>query len=319
MDNLIFLCLAITSFFSFYLFLNYILNKRSSICRIKKYIGVQETERKKDAKRDFKVGLSIIGNSIGKFSVFDKYKNKIQKELIMAHILLKGEEFITISAICFLIFTIIFMIVFQKIFLGIPFGILGCIIPSFIVKRKKKKRIKVLNDQLGDAIVLISNSLKAGYSFFQSIDMVSKEMQPPISEEFLHLQKEINLGYTMELALENMSNRIDSDDLSLVIIAVLIQRQVGGNLAEVLDNIAGTIRDRVKIKGEIKTLTAQGRISGAIIALVPVALGLVLEFTSPEYIGLLFINPTGWAILGGAVFMQAIGIYSINKIIKIEV
>lgn len=294
-------------------------SKREYVSRIKKYVDHKEIERKREPKTDFKAGLGVIGNAVSKLSVFGNYKNKVQKELIKAHILLKGEEFITVSIISSVICILLFGALFKNIAVGIPFGILGWMVPSLIVKAKKKKRVRLINGQLSDAIVLISNSLKAGYSFFQAVEMVSKEMSPPISEEFAQLQKEINLGYTTEQALENLTNRVESDDLGLVIIAVLTQRQIGGNLAEILDNISGTIRDRIKIKGEIRTLTAQGRISGLIISLVPVGLGIVLQLTDPDYMGLLFTNPVGWAILGIGLAMYVVGIYSINKIIKIEV
>lgn len=319
MLQLIFLSLAITLTLVIYLLISYVINKRSYINRIKNYADIQEIERKKESKKDIKAGLNIIGSKISKLSIFGNYKTKIQKELIKAHILLKGEEFITICIISFIGAFLISMGIFQNVIVGFVFGILGWIAPSIIVKRKKKKRVKVLSDQLGDAIVLISNSLKAGYSFLQAVEMVSKEMTPPISDEFAQLQKEINLGYTTEQALENIMKRVESDDLGLVITAVLTQRQIGGNLAEILDNISGTIRDRLKIKGEIKTLTAQGKASGMVISLVPVGLGLVMQVTNPDYIGLLFSNKLGWGILAVAVVMQSIGIYSISKIIKIEI
>lgn len=319
MLSMIFLSLTITLTLIIYLIITYLSNKKGYINRIKDYADVQATERKKEPKKDIKVGLNIIGSKISKISIFGNYKIKIQKELTKAHILLKGEEFITISIFSFIGALTVFTLAFRNILIGLVFGIVGWVIPSIIVKQKKKKRLKVLNDQLSDAIVLISNSLKAGYSFLQTVEMVSKEMTPPISEEFAQLQKEVNLGYTTEQALENIIKRVDSDDLSLVITAVLTQRQIGGNLAEILDNISGTIRDRLKIKGEIRTLTAQGKASGTVISLVPVGLGIMMEVTNPEYIGLLFTHTLGWAILAVAVIMQAVGIYSISKIIKIEV
>ena len=319
MLQLILLSFTITMTLVIYLIISYASNKKGYINRIKNYADIQETDRKKEPKKDIKAGLNIIGSKVSKLSIFGNYKNKIQKELIKAHILLKGEEFITISIFSFFSAITISTLIFRNILIGSIFGIFGWILPSIIVKRKKKKRVRVLNDQLSDAIVLISNSLKAGYSFLQAVEMVSREMVPPVSEEFAQLQKEINLGYTTEQALENVIKRVESDDLGLVITAVLTQRQIGGNLAEILDNISGTIRDRLKIKGEIRTLTAQGKASGMVISLVPVGLGIVMEVTNPEYIGLLFSHKLGWAILAVAVLMQTVGIYSISKIIKIEV
>jgi tight adherence protein B len=198
-------------------------------------------------------------------------------------------------------------------------SIIAWLFPTFILRARIKKRVKSLNEQLSDAIVLISNSLKAGYSFFQAVDIVAKEMTGPIAEEFALLQKEVNLGLTTEKALENLVARVKSDDLELVVIAVLIQRQVGGNLSEILDNISSTIRERVKIKGEVKTVTAQGRASGFIISLLPVGLGLILFVINPEHISTLFTDPIGIAILVFSVMMELIGIYFISKIVKIEI
>ncbi len=165
----------------------------------------------------------------------------------------------------------------------------------------------------------MSNSLRAGYSFLQAMDMVAREMSPPISEEFTSTMKEMSLGSPTETALATLSDRVGSEDLELVVTAVLIQRQIGGNLAEVLDNIADTIRERVKLRREIKTLTAQGRMSGIIIGVLPCALGVFLYAVNPEYISLLFTHPTGRLMVGLAVFGEFIGMLVIRRIIAIEV
>jgi len=184
---------------------------------------------------------------------------------------------------------------------------------------KTAKRRKAFNSQLGDALILIANSLRTGYSFMQASDMVAQEMRPPISSEFARAVKEMNLGVTIEEALANLGKRINSEDLDLVLTAVLIQRQVGGNLSEVLDNIARTIRERVRIRGEIRTLTAQGRISGVIVSLLPIVLGLIIYLLNPEYVKLLFVHPFGKILLGVAGLGQVIGILVIRRIVDIEV
>ena len=150
-------------------------------------------------------------------------------------------------------------------------------------------------------------------------DIKDRGFPPPISLEFQQILKEVNLGVNTEKALEDLSKRVQSQDLELIIMAVLIQRQIGGNLSEILDNISETIRSRIKIKGEIKILTAQGRISGIIISLLPVALGVVLYFINPSYISELFKNPLGWAMIALAIAMQGMGIFLIRRIIRIEV
>src|SRR5438067_7696671 len=148
----------------------------------------------------------------------------------------------------------------------------GYLIPGFYVKYRIGQRLKKFNSQLGDTLTLLSNALKAGYSFAQAVDTVAKNGTPPISEEFARAVREMNLGGSVEEALNNMVKRVDSDDLDLVVTAVAIHRTVGGNLAEILDNIAHTIRERIRIKGEIRTLTAQARASGYLITALPIFL-----------------------------------------------
>jgi len=323
--------ILISTFLSVFLFvyqiLKLLMGKQNPIMRLTKYTNIVEVrggeERKKNKQKEFKVGLGFIARGVKDAKSLDGYKKKIQLELQRAHILLKPEEYITVSIILLFAFgTFTFLLSSSSpfaIIVAMIGGIVGWLLPSLYLKIKIKKRIKFLNDQLNDAIVLISNSLKAGYSFFQAVDIVSKEMTGPMAEEFTQLQKEVNFGTTTESALENLVTRIKSDDLELVVTAVLIQRQVGGNLAEVLDNISSTIRERIRIKGEVKTVTAQGRMSGMIIAMLPPALALILFLINKSHVMVLFTDPIGLAILGFSVFMEFIGIYFISKIVKIEV
>jgi tight adherence protein B len=278
----------------------------------------QEGQEKRNFNRIIKNLLSS-GKEIGNLGIFNGYKKNIQAQLIKAHIPLKGEEFITLCIISAITFMIVFFIVSKSIITGLTLGTIGWYLPILFVKSKKKKRIKLLNDQLGDAISLISNSLKAGYSFFQAIDATSTEMSGSIAEEFAQVKKEINLGLSTEYALENLVKRVESDDLELMITAILIQRQVGGNLAEILDNISETIRERIRIKGEVKTLTAQGRMSGLIISILPPAMGVVLALINPKHIGVLFTSKLGLMMVGISIIMELLGIYFINQIVKIEV
>ncbi len=321
MLGLIIILIFITATFITYFILSYVLGENKSITRINKYVNHEYSfmqEEKSPREGIIKI-VSTMGKKFGNLGIFTAYKKRVQSELNKAHVLLKGEEFISICMITMIGCILFFSIILRNIAMGLLFGLIGWNIPMMFVKRKKKKRIKLLNDQLGDAIVLVSNSLKAGYSFFQAIDTVSTEMSGSIAEEFGQVKKEINLGFTTEQALENLIKRVDSDDLELMVTAVLIQRQVGGNLAEILDNISGTIRDRVKILGEVKTLTAQGRMSGMIIAFLPPVMGALLFLINPQYIILLFNNTLGLIMVGISVLMELIGIFFISKIVKIEV
>ncbi|HHX77511.1 MAG TPA: secretion system protein, partial [Firmicutes bacterium] len=166
---------------------------------------------------------------------------------------------------------------------------------------------------------IIANGLRAGYSFPQAMDVVAREMEPPIAEEFNRVIRDNRLGKTMEEALKELTERNDNEDLDMIVTALLIQRQVGGNLAEILDKIENTIRERVRIKGEIKTLTAQQRMSAAIIVLLPFAVTGIIYLMNPDYIMTLFRQPLGLIMVAVALVFQSLGIFMIRKIVNIDV
>lgn len=265
------------------------------------------------------VAWRALIRQLSKYFESQQLSRLLEHKLIQAGWPLKGSEFLVICLGTALFLLLLVFIVTAKILIAVLGAIVGYLLPIFVLKLKIAKRVKTFNEQLGDSLILIANSLRTGYSFMQSIEMVSREMPQPISVEFGRTLREMNLGVTTEDALHNLAKRMNSDDLDLVITAVLIQRQVGGNLAEILDNIAGTIRERVKIKGEIKTLTAQGRISGLVIGIMPVGLGMIIYSINPEYIRILFTAPQGKMMLIGAVFSEFLGIMLIRKIVNIEV
>jgi tight adherence protein B len=193
------------------------------------------------------------------------------------------------------------------------------LLSGVFLKFRQGRRTRAFNNQLGDTITLLSNALKAGYSFAQALSSVSRNASPPISEEFARATREIALGISVDDALNHMVQRNKSEDFDLLVTAVQIQRVVGGNLAEILDTIAYTIRERVRIQGEIRTLTAQARVSGIIITLLPFGLAGVLEVISPSYFGPMLSETLGHILLGVGIFSIAIGAAAIQKIVKIEV
>ena len=204
--------------------------------------------------------------------------------------------------------------------------VLGFWLPNFWLGRRKSKRLKAFNSGLADTIMLLANSLRAGSSFLQAVEMIVREAQPPISTEFARVIREVNLGLPLDDALANLGRRMKSDDLDLMITAIAIQHQVGGNLAEILDTISYTIRERVRIKGEIKTLTAQQRMSGYVVGFLPVALVILLSVIAPTFMAPmlqkppeLFGQPAGLFILGIGGFMMAVGFFLIRRIVDIEV
>ena len=303
----------IAVFVLFFSVLSGLFGKTADIDRLKKYtdrneMAKEEAPKKKDS---YKSGLGFLARSIERLGLFYRYKENMRKMLVKANLLLKPEEMVSIALVSFVAAGFFGFVLTQSILFAVMFAFVGMNLPAFILKKRIKKRIKTINGQLGDTISILSNSLKAGHSFFQAVDSVVNEMNGPISEEFAKLLKEINLGGSTEGALENMVDRVGSDDVELMVTAVLIQRQIGGNLAEILDNISNTIRQRVKMKGEIKTLTAQGRISGIVISLLPVGLAMMMALISPDQFRVMVTEPIGIVMIGMAVVMEFIGYFFI--------
>lgn len=329
MPGLISILIFTSSLLFLYTIFSYIFLRPNITYRLGKYLDGDDSNYAKDIEigdKSKKIKtfhtrklLNNLGKKLSEFMMFKRYTNKVQKEIIKAGLLLKGEEFLSIQILCFLGLGLINFYTSKSIIVAIILGLMGWILPSLIIRIKKKTRYKAFNEQLGDGIVLISNSLKAGYSFLQAVQSVATEMPDPISYEFKKLLKELRFGYSTEMALENLLLRVESDDLELVVNAVMIQREIGGNLSEILDNISETIRERVKLKGEIRTLTAQGRISGVIVSFLPVVLGLILYLMNPEYMMLLFNHQYGIMMLIVSIINQIIGMIIITRIVNIEV
>jgi tight adherence protein B len=205
-------------------------------------------------------------------------------------------------------------------------AVIGFFLPRMWLGRRRASRLNAFNKQLPDTITLIANALRAGSSFLQAIEMVVRESTPPVTVEFGRVVREVNLGLAFDVALENMVRRVRSDDLELMATAITIQHQVGGNLAEILDSIAFTIRERVRIKGEIRTLTAQQRMSGYVVAGMPIGLMAVLFVLAPGFTKPMFQNPpgimglpAGLIVLAIGGFFMFIGFMLIRRIVAIEV
>ncbi|MGH2522962.1 MAG: type II secretion system F family protein [Anaerolineales bacterium] len=215
--------------------------------------------------------------------------------------------------------------------IGIAFavvgGIVGLFIPRIYVGFAQGRRLQTFDNQLGDMLNLVVNGLRAGYSSMQALESVGKELPPPISVEFRRVVQEIQLGIPQEAALANLTRRIPSPDLDFVVTAINVQREVGGSLAEILDNISYTIRERVRIKGEIRTLTAQGMMTGYVVSLLPIGLGLFLYLVNRPYMSLFWTAPPfifgipicGISMLIVAALMIGIGFAIVMKIVDIEV
>lgn len=260
------------------------------------------------------------------------FATRLSVELARADLKLKPAEFIifwVISPILFVAFAFALGFVFAGLQNPVALAgaaLVGLYFPRFYLKRRQGKRLQAFKDQLPDTITLLANSLRAGSSFLQGIELVTREGQPPISEEFERVVREMSLGMALQPALSNLSRRVDSEDLELMVTAINIQSQVGGNLATILDSIAYTIRERVRIQGEIQTLTAMQRYSGYVITLLPVGLAGILFLISPTYINAMLEKPPELFGLPMGVIFFIIGLISmgmgyvlIRRIVDIKV
>jgi tight adherence protein B len=203
--------------------------------------------------------------------------------------------------------------------IGVVCAVIGYNLPKLYLNRRRKSRINKLNQQLPEALMNISNSLKAGFGLLQALDGAASQLSHPISTELSRTIHEMNIGSSAEEALLALSERGGSYDLDIVVTAILVQRTVGGNLGEILDTVAETMRERIRIRGEINTLTAQQKLTGVVIGLLPIGIGILFQIMSPGYIGPLFSTTMGQLMIGIAVVLEVVGVMVIQRILNIEV
>jgi len=266
-------------------------------------------------------GGSIITEWLNRRVAKSSMGDRVARELARADLKFKVAEYYALVFMATVV-TALIAYVIQPIYISaIIGGIIGFFLPRFYVKRQQVVRLNKFNDQLSDMLNLMVNGLRAGYSTMQAMEAVSRELPAPISDEFHRVVQEMQIGIPMEKALDNLLRRIPSEDLDFVITAINVQREVGGNLSEILDTISFTIRERVRIKGEIRVMTAQVRTSGMVLSLIPVFLTIALWFVSPEYISSFFDRGPvcGWAAVGTVVTMIVSGYFVMQKIADIEV
>ncbi len=301
--------------------------------RLERYAATpadRPTTPKKDLGERFSTSVTMA--NLNRVVERRDWGSNLARELARADVALKPSEFLAIrfAAIVGVPLAMILLSPLLNILASPILWLVGIIagwwLPKFWLGRRKSGRLKAFNSGLSDTIMLLANSLRAGSSFLQSVEMVCREAQPPISTEFTRVIREVNLGLPLDDALANLGRRMKSDDLDLMITAIAIQHQVGGNLAEILDTIAYTIRERVRIKGEIRTLTAQQRMSGYVVGFLPIALVILLSVIAPTFMAPmlqkppeLLGQPAGLFILGFGGLMMGIGFILIRRIVDIEV
>ncbi|MBR6635699.1 MAG: type II secretion system F family protein, partial [Clostridia bacterium] len=287
----------------------------NKIASKKSGLTLQIQQRKKNRKSSL-VNRAING---GKQSVQRKrLMDTIFNELILADIMMKPEEFCLVWLSITFIPSGLAALFKLGLMPSVTLAAVGAFLPIIFIKIKKENRRKAFEAQLGDTLIMMCNGLKSGFSFQQTMENVASDMPAPIGMEFGRVCNEIRYGATMEEALNNMAERVKSADLMLVVSAVLIQRTTGGNLSEILSTISETIRDRIKIKGEISSITAQGRMSGIIIGSLPIGIAVILMVINPEYMSTFFTTTAGNIMLSVSVIMEILGFLAIRKVVTIE-
>jgi tight adherence protein B len=273
-------------------------------------------------------GPGLRGQFEGAFDVVAQRMSKGQQKrgrpslperLARAGLRIKPSEFVMLQGGCAVVVGLLALLRFG-VSVVIPIAaLIGMVLPGFYLRLRIGRRLKKLNEQLVDVLSLMANSLKAGHALPQTLELISKNARPPIAEEFARCVRELQVGGSMENALANMARRSGSDDVELVVTAMLVQLTVGGNLASTLETIAHTIRERVRIKGEISAATAQGKMSGWVVTGLPIAVGGLLFIIAPTYFRPMTKQLLGWLLLGFAGFLILIGNVVISKIVKIDV
>jgi tight adherence protein B len=284
--------------------------------RLNQYLGDQVTTVEREAQR------TAITDWVSKRVERTSFGDKISQDLARADMKLKVSEYIALIIIAIVLVGGLSWLIGGRNIISFLIGsVIGFIAPGFYVRQQQSRRLTKFNEQLADMLNLMVNGLRAGYSTLQAMEAISKELPPPICDEFRRVVQEMQIGIPMEGALANLLRRIPSDDLDFVVTAINVQREVGGNLSEILETISFTIRERVKIKGDIRVITSQVRASGTILSLIPIFLTIVLWFLNPQYL-MSFMDAGPLCAAGAAllvIILISLGFFIMMKIADIEV
>ena len=260
---------------------------------------------------------SVVTDWVSRRVEKTSFGDRIARDLARADLKFKVGEYFVLILISILLGGLIAWFLGNQHPISALIGTIGgAFAPRMYVKRQQKRRLQKFNDQLSDMLNLMVNGLRAGYSTMQAMEAISKELPAPICDEFRRVVQEMQIGISMETALENLLRRIPSEDLDFVVTAINVQREVGGNLSEILDNISFTIRERVRIKGEVRVLTSQVRTSGSVLSLIPFGLTLILWFLNPEY--LMSVNQGG-PICTAAIICVVLGLIGSSYFIMMKI
>ncbi len=251
------------------------------------------------------------------------WANRMSLELERANVRLRVGEYLLARALLGALLFVVSLLGLgtrpQALLLGVPLAVLGFMLPAFWVKLLRRRRLRAMERQLVEMLSLVANAVRSGFGFLQGVQEAARQLSPPMSDELEHMIQDTNVGVSAEEALLDLGRRVGSYDLDMAITAIVIQRTTGGNLAEILDNVAETIRERERVQGEINTLTAEKRFSGNILAVYPAVLAGVMFLIRPSLMSILVTEPVGWVLLGIAGTLQITGIIIIRRIVAIDI
>jgi tight adherence protein B len=252
-----------------------------------------------------------------------EWARDVARELDKADVNLRVGEYVTLRfAAAFLLLAAALVVIGTDTFgivAGLVLALVGYMLPRFYVARRKGARLEKLNGQLEETLTLVSNSMKAGFGLLQSLGLAAQQMEHPISTELGRLLHDINVGSTTEAALVDLSQRVGSYDLDIIVTAILIQRTAGGNLAEILDTVTHTMRERVRIRGEIRVMTSQQRMTGYVLGALPLLVAGILVLIARDYMTPLVTTTPGLAMLVIAGIWELMGVFLMRRILAIEV
>src|SRR5918999_172395 len=285
------------------------------------------------ADRDMAARMAAIGRPVPQHSAspvgrpgsgwipesVSAFGERLDAQLEAAGVSLRSGEFVVGTIGAGLLGAVLGAAVLQNALLAGAIGLLGLVLPTIVLRMSLNRRADRMREQLPDVLTIMASSLRAGHSFLQALDTVAREIPAPANVEFQRLVAEIRLGRPPEDAMGSLADRVGSPDFRWAVLAVNIQREVGGNLAEILDNVSDTLREREIMRRQIKVLTAEGRLSAWVLAILPFAIALYMFAVNPEYISLLFTKQVGLIMLGTGGVLMVLGILWMRKIVDIDV
>ena len=259
---------------------------------------------------------AIISRGVEQYE--DRYATKGTETLEGMFMFVSPRQILVLSLCAAIVFALLGIAAINVV-AGIILGVLGFIFPLMGIRHLRKKRVKKFDRQLVDSLVQMAAAFKAGLTLPQAVENVAREMPPPIGQEFDLLVKELKLGVSVEESLENLAGRVGSEDLELVVTSTNVSRKLGGNMAEMFDIIASTIRERFRLEGKIQSLVAQGKMQAWVVGMMPLVLGLVLNHCRPDLMQPMLHHRFGYILIGAIILMEIMGMWMIRRIINIDV